>query len=82
MMDKLNNDFEDYNKLYEFKKSLKFNNLCEKEMEKRINDIKKGGKDDQIFVHVEYSDNHDPVSGLEFEIMPSLSCCLATIDHH
>ena len=35
MMDKLNNDFEDYNKLYEFKKSLKFNNLCEKEMEKR-----------------------------------------------
>lgn len=66
----------------ELRKTDEFKKLCEDEINRLIDELRKNAEGNSIFVKVEYSDDTSAGAELEFEIMPDLDCCLRRISHH
>jgi hypothetical protein len=65
-----------WNALNKFSETEEYEEILNKEIEKRINEIKKISGKSTIFVELEYEDE------LESDRMPYLDCKVLTISHH
>ena len=76
----LDNNLEKY---FRMKENGELDKLCNVVIDKRIEKMKEDAENDTVFVMVRYCDNNSLEDGyLEHHVIPSMNCCLATIDHH
>ena len=73
----------DYEEYFKMRENGTFDELCETELEKREKELEEQIKGNQVFVVLNYSDNNSlEDSYLEHNLVPSMRCCFAIIDHH
>lgn len=70
-----------YDKRYEWTKTKEFEDLCNKEIERRIANLKNKCEGNNLFVRVSYADECGE-GELEHHIVPDLNCCMTRISHH
>lgn len=68
---------------YEWSKTKEFEDLVEKEIQRRLDEIKSEAESNgnQIFVDISYADDCGE-GELEHDIVPYLNCCLRRFSHH
>ena len=72
-----------WNERYEWTKTKEFEDIVEKEIQRRLDIIKSQAEknNNQIFVDVSYADDCGE-GALEHDIVPNLNCCIRRFSHH
>lgn len=70
-----------WNEQCEWIKTKEYEDMCEKEMQRRVSTLKEKCKDKNVFVMIDYGDDCGD-GDLEHRVVPGLNCCMTRISHH